>query len=321
MHYTKPALTFEQQADQLLARGLVANRNELIRRLEAVNYYRLSGYLHPFRVHPTHNFTLGTTLTTVWRRYNFDRRLRILLLDAIERIEVSVRTRLVYHFSHVHGPFGHLDESNLPGFKKLSGFKRLKKNLKSLFKGKGIVRSDHQNWLERLSRETQRAAGSEVFVKHFRSNYGDKHDALPLWMACELMTCGVVLEFINTVGPTIQKQVAADFRFPDQQLLSWTKAVFALRNTCAHHSRIWNRVFGVKPSVPGKNKNPQWHSVPTFDNDRIGLLMTVCHHWLKQISSTTQWKARLFSLFDEYPDIPLAEMGIPAGWRTHPLWL
>jgi len=88
--YAKPALTFEAQADLL-----AANRDELIARLKAVNYYRLSGYLYPFRDLPNDTFRPGADLDTVWRRYNFDRRLRLILLDAIERIEVAVRTRLV----------------------------------------------------------------------------------------------------------------------------------------------------------------------------------------------------------------------------------
>ena len=82
MIYAKGALTLEQQADQLIARGLVAGRNELIGRLKVVNYYRLSGYLYPFR-QPDETLRPGTTLDMVWRRYNFDRRLRIILLDAI----------------------------------------------------------------------------------------------------------------------------------------------------------------------------------------------------------------------------------------------
>lgn len=323
MRYTKSALTVEQQADQLITRGLTANRDELIKRLKAVNYYRLSGYLYPFRqTDSTGNrldsFSSGTTLEMLWQRYNFDRRLRIILLDAIERIEVAARTRFVYHFVQMHGPFGHLDGNNLPGFKKLSLRKEIWSNLKSLAKLKGLKHSDHHRWLKALKEEQRRS--NEPFSKHFRSSYGDYHDHLPLWMACELMTCGSTLQLMNKVEGSIVKQVAADFGFPDQQLLSWTKALFALRNGCAHHSRIWNRVFGVKPSIPGKNKNPKWHTSPSFDNQRVGFMITICYFWLGKISSTTQWKSRLFELFDEYPMIPLAEMGLPANWRAHDLW-
>jgi abortive infection bacteriophage resistance protein len=121
MKYAKTALSFEDQADRLLARGLIAGKPELVERLKAVSYYRLSGYLYPFRQLPGENFAPGTNLCEVWERYNFDRRLRIILLDAIERIEVALRTRLVYHFVRAHGPVGHLDERNLPRFRRRTG--------------------------------------------------------------------------------------------------------------------------------------------------------------------------------------------------------
>jgi abortive infection bacteriophage resistance protein len=328
--YDKNHLTLEKQADRLIERGLTADRQELISRLRVVNYYRLTGYLHPFRVrdaegNPTEQFVAGACLNTVWRRYNFDRRLRILLMDAIERIEVAVRTQLVYHFVHasgpsgdLHGPFGYLNAKNLPGFRKQPWWRRALRNTKSLLKLRGFERSDHAQWLAKLQNEKSRA--SDAFVKHFKNKYGDCHEYLPLWMACELMTCETTLQLANGVDRQVLKTVAAEFGFPDEQLLSWIKAIFALRNSCAHHARIWNRVFGVKPSVPGKNKNPQWHTTPGFAPDRVGLLMTVCHFWLGKVSPTTHWKDRLFLLFDEYPEIPVVEMGLPPDWRNHTLW-
>ncbi len=332
MKYKKEALTLEQQADRLIGRGLVGDREELITRLRMVNYYRLSGYLYPFR-QSDQNYLPGTTLDEVWRRYSFDRSLRILLLDVIERIEVAVRTSLVYHFVEKHGPFGHLDEKNLPKFKKRSWKRRLIRNTKSLVKLKGLELTAYQTWLTSLRNEKDRA--SESFVRHFRRTYGDSHDHLPLWMACELMTCGGTLQFANSVEPDVLKKAAADFGFPDQQLLSWSKAIFALRNSCAHHSLVWSRTFGVKPSVPGKNKNPLWHQDPTLALDRVGLMLTVCYFWLQRISpiketrtpdqeeatdAATEWKSNLISLFDEYPEIPLADMGLSETWREHPLW-
>jgi abortive infection bacteriophage resistance protein len=323
MVYSKQALSVEEQADLLLRRGLLANRDELISRLRAVNYYRLTGYLYPFRKrdaagNPTDDFLHGTDLQTVWRRYNFDRRLRIVLLDAIERIEVAVRTQLVYQFVRAHGPFGYLEKKNLPGFKRRLWWRRTWRNLKSLLRLKGLENSDYQVWLAKLRNEKKRA--SDAFVKHFDERYGDQHPYLPLWMACELMTCETTLQFAYALEPSLVKKVAAEFGFPDEQLLSWTKAIFTLRNSCAHHARIWNRVFGVKPSVPGKRKNPNWHIQPGFANDRIGLMLTVCNFWLGKVSSTTNWKQRLFCLFDEYSEIPIAHMGLPPDWRKHPLW-
>ena len=98
--YTKEPLTFEQQADRLIRRGMQGDRELIVARLASVNYYRLSGYCYPFR-NLDDTFRPGTTFAAVWQRYVFDRRLRLLVMDAIERIEVAVRFQLAYH--HAHG--------------------------------------------------------------------------------------------------------------------------------------------------------------------------------------------------------------------------
>ncbi len=304
MKYEKVPLTFEAQADRLLGRGLIADRDELIKRLAAVNYYRLSGYLYPFRL-PNDSYQTGTTLDIVWRRYVFDRRLRVLVIDAIERIEVAVRTTLVYHLTYYilpgatepAGAFGYLDQRLFPGFK---------------------TASDFLKWRSKLAMETDRAK-SEKFVQHFRTKYGDEHMELPIWMVAELMSFGGMLTMVKNVAPEVQKQVASAYGFPYEHFISWLQSLMVLRNACAHHDRIWNRESG-KASKPQRNKFPLWHASPAIPNDRTGYLLTICHFWLGMISPTNRWSVRVFALFDEFPDIPLAQMGLPADWRNHPLW-
>jgi abortive infection bacteriophage resistance protein len=301
--YGKKPLLFEAQADQLLARGLQADRAILIKRLRAVNYYRLSGYLFPFRQRdannePVDDFVPGTTLDSIWRRYNFDRRLRVLLLDVIERIEVGVRTQLIYHFAHAHGAFGYLEPNSLPGLEKIS---------------------DYLKWRTKLVEETKQAC-NEQFVRHYFKKYGDTHRELPIWMLCELMSFGSLLTFARGITPAMQQTVAGEFGLPDELFFSWLRSLYTLRNACAHHSRIWNREFGNAPKTPGKNKFPNWYMQPEIPNGRVGYLLTICNFWLGKISNTSQWRKRLFALFDEYSEIPIAEMGLPANWREHPLW-
>lgn len=304
MKYEKNPLTFEDQAERLLGRGLIADRDELITRLAAVNYYRLTGYLYPFR-RPDDSYQPGTTLEIVWRRYVFDRRLRVLILDAIERIEVAVRTKLIYHLSHhvpadstdAAGAFGYLDHRFFPGFK---------------------TASDFLKWRSKLAMETDRAK-SEKFVQHFRTKYGAEHPELPSWMVAELMSFGAMFTMAKNVVPEVQKKVADGYGFPVDQFISWLQALMVLRNACAHHDRIWNRKIG-KAGKTQKNKFPLWHRAPVIPNDRTGYLLTICRYWLGLISPTTYWRERLFALFDEFPEIPLAPMGLPADWRNHPLW-
>lgn len=301
MDYLKGHLPLEEQAQRLLDRGLNAEKGELIRRLSAVSYYRLSGYLFPFRETGTDNFRPGTELRVVWDRYCFDRRLRVLLLDAIERVEVAVRTQLVYHFSHAHGAFGHIHESNFPGLKVL----------------------EYIGWRESLVEETQRS--KEQFKDHFFKKYGDCHQNLPIWMVSELMSMGSMLSFYKGVEKGIQDQVAGHFGMPDEQLLTWLRSLYATRNICAHHSRIWNRLLGYAPGLPQKNKHPDWHledenGKKRITNNRTGMVLIICHQFLKLISPTSQWQQRVNELFAQYPEIPRADMGLPADWQNHPLW-
>ncbi len=301
MRYLKEALSLETQATRLIERGLIADREELIRRLSAVSYYRLSGYLYPFRTEESDQFRDGTQLSMIWSRYCFDRRLRVLFLDAIERVEVAVRTQLVYHFSHEYGPFGHCDETYLPD----------------------LTMAEYIDWRQNLLTETSRS--KEAFKKHFFKKYGDAHRNLPIWMVSELMSMGSLLTFYKGVNGNIARKVAAHFEMADELLLSWLRSLYAVRNVCAHHGRLWNRVLGYPPSLPQKNKYPEWHRKDLtgknrFPNDRSGILLMICHKFLDKISATTRWKKRVVDLFNEYPDIPVAQMGLPTDWQETELW-
>jgi abortive infection bacteriophage resistance protein len=151
VRYTKPPLTFEQQADRLLNRGMSGDRSVIISRLRSVNYYRLSGYWFPFRIpnpetpsSPSETFKPGTTFDEVWARYAFDRRLRLLVMDAIERVEVAVRTGIAYHHAHLHGPFAYaMDNASLPK----------------------LTPDEYTQFSARVSVENGRS--KETFVKHF----------------------------------------------------------------------------------------------------------------------------------------------------------
>ena len=230
MKYAKPPLSFEQQADLLLSRGMRGDRATMIDRLAVVNYYRLSGYWYPFRNRGDNTFRANTTFEKVWQRYTFDRHLRLLVMDAVERIEVSVRTQLAYHLVHQSGdPFAYaLDPTALPG----------------------LPSDQRDRFLDDVVSETDRS--KETFTEHFRTKYGDHHPFMPVWMAAEIMTFGCIPTLFRGVHPDIQKQVALLFQVHDTVLKSWLLTLNTVRNICAHHGRLWNREFGVRPKIPRK---------------------------------------------------------------------
>lgn len=298
MKYLKPPLTLEQQADLLIARGMAGDRTAMMDRLAVVNYYRLSGYWHPFRLENEDQFRPNTTFAVVWERYTFDRQLRLLVMDAIERIEVAVRSQLAYHIAHQMGDaFAYATDPNaLPG----------------------LNVDERKRLLFELEEETRHS--KETFVEHFRTKYGTDHQYMPVWMASEVMTFGCILTMYRGVHPDIRKKVAAPFAVHDVVLGSWLLTLNTVRNVCAHHGRLWNRELGTRPMIPEARKNPQWHTPIEVKNDRIFGIVTICRHCISRIAPQSHWPDRWRSLLTSHPYVPRGSMGVPKNWEQCPIW-
>lgn len=293
MNYAKPPLTYVLQADQLLSRGLIADKAALIKTLQSVNYYRLSGYWYPFRK-ADETFVPGTRLEHIWSRYTFDRQLRLLVMDAIERVEVSIKTSVSYYHSHKYGPFGYLQKKAMPNL------------------------SD-QDYARLLSRILQEASSSkEAFVKHFTSKYGDIHTFLPLWMAVEILSFGTMFTFFKGMDRHLKLEISRDYQLSFGVLESWLSALNIIRNICAHHSRLWNKVLGIKPQLPAKDL--QWHRPVQVTNDRLFGILTLLKYMMNHIAPQSSWAGRFKSLLTTYPDIPIEQMGFPSNWLECPVW-
>ena len=111
--FGKPAKTFEEQVELLQSRGMIVDDiQEATFYLQHLNYYRLCAYWLDFELdHATHQFKPDTNFKDVLKLYIFDRELRLLVLDGIERIEVSVRSQWAYYLAHRHSPHAHLDST------------------------------------------------------------------------------------------------------------------------------------------------------------------------------------------------------------------
>lgn len=227
MKYTKPFLTYEQQADLLMVeRGMQADRESLIRHLQDVGYYRLSGYWHIFKKDGRDEFWEGTTFDRIWSLYVFDRQFRLVVLDAIERVEVYMRTQLAYLLAEQTGSFGFLERGNLP---------RLK--------------GDAYNKFMRRCRDAYKCS-REPFAIHFRTKYGDKHELPPYWMLVNLMDFGMVVTLYKGAPVPVRQEIANKLGVSTRVLDSWLVTINTVRNICAHHGRLWNRIIGTPPKIP-----------------------------------------------------------------------
>ncbi|WP_417597060.1 Abi family protein [Oceanospirillum sp.] len=302
--YKKPALTFSEQLDHLKHRGLVIdNEDEALRQLSSISYYRLSGYWYPFRERDTQGlissrFINGSRFDWAIELYEFDRKLRSLILDAIERVEVAVRTQLAYHMGHKYGAFGHTDAGNFH------------------------AKFDHARWLAKLEEETRRS--SDEFIRHYKDKYnGFPH--IPVWMLIEVMSFGALSFFYkglrndHKAGIEDKKAVAQHFGLHHKRLGDWLHTFTYVRNVCAHHSRLWNRKLAIRPD---KAKLSEWSPPITPRNDRVFYVLLMFRHLLRHIGNDQDWVDEATVLIESISGIPAYRMamGVPDGWREHPLW-
>lgn len=305
MEFEKPWLSYEQQADLLIKeRGLIADRASLIRHLQEVGYYRLSGYWYIFkRCNITEcndveneSFAEGTTFDEIWSLYTFDRQLRLITLDAIERIEVYFRVQLAYELAKETGPFGYLDPKNLP---------RLNED-------------EYHDFLDRCKKQYVRS--NEPFVRHFKKKYGDNRELPPYWIMVNLMEFGTMLRLYKGASPKTRNLLASKLGVTSRVLKSWLVALNTTRNICAHHARLWNKGMGTRPLIPSCEKNSQWYEPFQVRADRTCGILSILSYLLERVAPDTSWRTRLFDLLDTRSVDELNRMGFTDGWKESPLW-
>jgi len=301
--FTKPALSIEQQLDQWIARGLsVPDRDRAIHYLSVISYYRLSAYTIPFQAGDIHhNFQPNIVFDDVLNLYVFDRELRLLLLDAIERIEVGLRASMTNMLAQHHGPHAYLDPAVFD------------------------TRYNH-GWLLAQVRHKCEESNAETFIAHYRETYSTP-ELPPVWMVMEILTFKEVSVLFSKLRHRDDKQAIAGFwGLPDAVLRSWFRALSDLRNVCAHHARTWNREFGSRPMIPRRlpSRWPDLASplaIPGIEpTRRLYYLLVVIEILLRVVNPESTWHWRLKQLLDRYPTVSRAHMGMPDDWDTDPFW-
>lgn len=131
---------------------------------------------------------------------------------------------------------------------------------------------------------------------------------------------GSVLTFHRGVETAIRRTVAARFGVHHSVFESWLLALNVVRNFCAHHSRLWNRVLGVKPKIPNRRHDDRWHAPVPIRNDRVFGILTIAAACLRRIAPQSDWPMRMRDLLEAFPGIPLEAMGVPPDWLDCPIW-
>ncbi|HBF08420.1 MAG TPA: hypothetical protein DHW71_15125 [Gammaproteobacteria bacterium] len=279
--YTKPPISFEKQIEQLESRGLcVPDKARAEFFLSHLNYYRFAAYCLPFESdHQSHTFKAGTQFDDILNLYSFDRELRLLTLDAIERFEVSLRTQLAYHLSHNY-------KSSHPHLLPEIFYDPVK----------------YSTSLSKLNEEIKRS--KEKFIAHFSKKYEEAQP--PIWTVVELMTMGQLSKWFSNIGKRSDKNDISEVYGLDEKIMtSYCEHLSLVRNHAAHHSRLWNREFTKTFVLPKRGDIQLLSSLWIIENTKNSkqdkrprklyntfvmlayLMNTICgeNHWVDRLKS------------------------------------
>lgn len=296
--YSKPWLSVPDQLKKLKSYGLVVeNEPAALNFLRHLNYYRFSGYGVAFE-EQRHMFRPGTTFEAIRAAYLFDRALRDLVMESLEVIELDLRAATAHAFGEAHGAFGHVNP------------------------GQFFHTFGHGEWLVKLHEETERS--NEPFVSHFKATYREFPD-LPIWAVMEIMSFGALSKMYGGMLKVDQKAISSRYGLQPGTLGSWFHHLVYMRNLCAHHSRIWDRLLAIKPDLP---PGPMWQPPALPNNSRLFASFLVqaklLMHCRAKKDLARDWKERVEALLDSrMPAVPDAgaKMGLPTNWKRHPQWL
>lgn len=291
VEYNKPFLSIEAQIDLLLSRGLeISDEKKAAEWLRRLGYYRLAAYLFPLRksfvsdqgeLVIESDFLPGSTFTLATATYVFDKQLRILFLDAIERIEIAVRAEVSRQLGE-RSTFAHLDPNEFSP---------------SFTKPRENSFSKHAVWLSRIDEELARS--TDDFAIHFKRKYAGQ---MPIWVSSELWDLGKLANLVSGLKPNDKRVLASKFGVSNGVAFeSWLHHINTVRNICAHHGRLWNRSISKSPS-----RSPiRFDLLPKplqkdFDKNRVDTTAQIICNLLAVIQPSSSWPDRYLRLKTEF---------------------
>ena len=299
--FEQRVMSFEEQAEYLEANGLqIENKRFAIHLLTNISYYRLSTYMMPYRLHDEHGklserFKPGTTWDDVYGLYIFDRKLRLLIFDAIERIEVALRTQIAWQLSSKYGTHWHdKDElfrksDNIPEQLKAQIFRQLRLNNKG-------------------------------------GGFCDRQKTPSSWKCMEMVTFGELSKICKGLKNRQDRtDIAKAFGVNDEEVFcSWLHTLNYIRNICAHHCRLWNISLNITPKrYYHKGGRLYWLTRREMDNlntSKMYYAICIIIFIMQTVAPEAKFRRKFIALATAYPQLDLHAMGIPTDWKESRIW-
>jgi abortive infection bacteriophage resistance protein len=296
VNYSKTCTLPQDLTLLLKSRGLsISDEQRAISYLTNIGYFRLSAYLYPLLDIPKedHIYKSGATFDMALDMYRFDRKLRILLFNEIEKIEVAIRSAMNNWITDALNDVFWI--TNDAYFSSHAIFT----------KTTALIQSEIEK-------------SKEEFIEHFKNKYSNPYP--PAWMISEIIPLGMLYNIFNNLkSKSLKKKIANYFGLSLPVFTSWMLVLSNLRNLCGHHVRIWNKEISLIATDPVNRRFP-WIDSSFTDPKRIYYRICIIKYLLFTVSPNNKFTEKLKSLLAEYPTVDIRAMGFPVDWQNESLW-
>lgn len=291
--YNQPALTIGQQIQCLRDKGLVISNEEFVEHcLNHISYFRLKHYTYTFKDKVSGDFIPLTTFEQVFDLYCFDQRLRLILFDVIENIEVAIKTLISNKMSVSFGTHWYSDSKYFSS------------------------RCDHSDFINRINEEfPQQDEGSMTAYKKV-------YDELPpSWMVMEFLSMGrISILFEHLIAPNEKREICEHFNLPENILISWLRSLTLIRNRCAHHSRLVYRSI-MEPRLPSRKKYIFLKQVEEIDRYSLYCGFCCMQYLVRKINPNSSFSYKIDELIQNNPSIQFDKIGFTPNWKEESIWM
>lgn len=260
--YKQTSYSISQQIDRLKSKYNIEMDiplEEVEKSLTNINYYRLNTYFFKLR---------GEPFTKVMKYYNLDRKLRLLILEAIEMIEASIKALLVNILceKYYDNPFWYKDRTKFNCIKSFIAFINLTKEIKHEY-------------------------GDENEIKDYINQYSED---LPIWILIEKFSLGDIAKIYSYLNLEDSKLIAKHFGETVEGFKNHLNWLTYIRNLCAHYVRLFDRTMKIK--LHSSNN----FYIPEDKTDTPAGYIILIHHYIKIVLSHSMWKNKLVDLLNKY---------------------
>ena len=307
----KSWLSFQDQIKLLRSRGMLINdEDRALRYLQRVGYYRLSGYSYPFRKYATSKtrqnfFVEGSKFDHIIDLFVFDKKLRLLALDALERIEFAIRVDIAYLLGE-KGALAHLDAANFIKTRQIDGCLTLFDKWK-------------QNYNSKLLRSKR-----DIIIQHYKNKHNGN---VPIWVGIEFWDFGTLSTIFSLMKGPDKLKIAAKYNAERLNskyiplLEQWLRSLNYIRNVSAHHARLWNISLVDRSDAPMGIFDAQ----TMFNNEKPFYYFVIMKSMLDVISPNSKWGDRFIAHLESFPkglpnDVSLEQFGLIENWEKLNVW-